>query len=91
MNSIDIQNKDELMNAARKQAIEDARHRAETYAAAANVAVGPVTSIQEMQTGYPQPMMNARAFAVADAPIATGEQEISVQVSVTYLLRPLTR
>lgn len=72
-----------LETEARKAAVADARARAETYAAAAGVTLGPVLRIDETG-GYvpgPQPFAMAEARAV---PVAAGEAEISVQVTVVY-------
>jgi uncharacterized protein YggE len=68
---------------ARSKAMADARRRAGVYAAAANVSVGRVLLIQESTAAIPipRPVASLRASAV---PIAPGEQEITVTVSVTY-------
>lgn len=78
-----------LNNEARKNAIADARERAELYAEATGTRVGKVISISEQQIPTPRPMMARMAMAesVSAVPIATGEQGISATVNVMYELR----
>ena len=77
-----------IMNEARKNAIDDARGRAELYAQATGVKVGKVISISEQSIQPPRPMFAARmAMAEADSvPIATGEQEVTASINVIYEL-----
>ena len=70
---------------ARIKAIADARQKAQVYAAAAGVKPGRVLFIRDTTAGLPRPMA-ARAMASAAVPIAPGEQELEVSVSVTYAL-----
>ena len=78
-----------VMNDARKAAIDDARGRAELYAAATGTRIAKVISISEQAIRQPRPeMMRARAM-MADAesvPIATGEQQVSASINVMYQL-----
>jgi uncharacterized protein YggE len=76
---------------ARKLAVDDARSRAATIAAAAGVSLGGVVAVVEGERGGgPSPMPVARAFrAAADAaptPVEAGTQEISVGVTVTFAI-----
>ncbi|MCU0853902.1 MAG: SIMPL domain-containing protein [Rhodobacteraceae bacterium] len=80
---------DPLLDEARKAAVADARRKAELYAAAAGVSLGPVISISE-QTGFyppsPAPMASA-SLAKADAvPIAGGELALSANVTIVYAI-----
>jgi len=78
-----------LLDQARQKAIEDARHRAEVYAAATGVKVGPVKLIREQGVGVPRPMMAApmmRGMAAEGVPIAAGEQSITANVNVTFAI-----
>lgn len=78
-----------LLDQARDQAIEDARRRAERYAAAAGVRVGRVLSISEAGAETPRPLMRMAAAEMTMAssvPVASGEQELSVSVNVVYEL-----
>jgi uncharacterized protein YggE len=76
------------LDEARKQAIADARRRAELYASAAGVALGGVFSITEQSVGvsFP-PMPMGRAAAAPETPIAPGERTLRLAVTVTFDLR----
>lgn len=76
------------MNVARKNAINDARARAELYAQATGVKVGKVITISEQSVRMPSPVFQPRmAMAMAESvPVATGEQEISATINVVYEL-----
>ena len=79
-----------LMNEARKDAVKDAREKAELYALAAGVTLGPVLQIQDGYTAAPSPApyMEMRAVAKADStPIATGESTVSANVTIVYEIR----
>lgn len=89
--SFSVDEPERLMGKARIDAIEQAKARAEEYAAAAGVKVGRPLLIQEqsMIIPVPQPMqMMARGAMAADAavPVAAGEQTLTAQVTVTYSL-----
>ncbi|MFV0336380.1 MAG: SIMPL domain-containing protein [Tropicimonas sp.] len=72
-------------DAARRAAVADARHRAELYAEAAGVALGPVLSISEGGGAQPYMMRNqVMEFAAASMPVAPGEVEFTASVTVTY-------
>jgi uncharacterized protein len=74
-----------LLAGARARAIADARRKAEVYATAAGAKVGKVIFIRDASAGPPRPMMMGRMVAAqAAVPIAPGEQELEVSVSVTY-------
>lgn len=76
-----------LVEEARRAAVADARARAELYAEAAGVTLGPVIEIRESGGyGRPQPemMMYARAAADSGVPIAQGEVSLSASVSMVY-------
>lgn len=78
-----------ITNDARKDAIDDARARAELYAQATGVKVGKVISISEQAIQPPRPMFQSRMAMSAMAesvPIATGEQEVTATINVMYEL-----
>jgi len=86
MNGIgfDISNPAPMMEKARIQAVADARARAETYAQAAGVTLGPIISISEGGgEGQPRPMYRAMALA-APTPVAPGEQSVTADVTVVW-------
>jgi uncharacterized protein YggE len=74
-----------LLEQARTKAIADARQKAQVYAAAAGVKLGRVIFIRDTAPGLPRPIA-ARVMSSAAVPIAPGEQELEVSVSVTYAL-----
>ena len=74
-----------LLEQARTKAIADARQKAQVYAKAAGVKLGRVLFIRDTAAGAPRPMA-ARAMTSAAVPIAPGEQELEVSVSVTFAL-----
>ena len=76
-----------ILDEARKKAMADARRRAGVHAAAANVTVGRVLLIEESPTSIPGPRFVTSARAgIAAVPVAPGEQELSVTVTVTYAI-----
>jgi uncharacterized protein YggE len=72
-----------LLMEARTRAIADARRKADVYTAAAGVKLGRVIFIRDATPGIPRPLMG-RMMASAAVPVAPGEQELEVSVSVTY-------
>ena len=82
--SFSIQNDAPLLEKARAQAIADARLRAETYAQAAGVTLGPVLSISEGGGEAPPRPMYRMAAMAADTQIAPGEQSVAANVSVVW-------
>lgn len=78
-----------LLTRAREEAVKDALARAQTYAAAAGVTLGPILSIGEGGSDMPRPMFRM-AMAMAPAappPIAGGEQSVTANVSITWEIR----
>lgn len=82
----------DLLLRARREAVADARFRAETYAAAAGVALGEVLSIVEAaEPGVrpvPRGMLEAKAMA---APIESGEEGVTSSVVVHFSLVPAAK
>jgi uncharacterized protein YggE len=77
-----------LLDVARKQAIADARRRAEVFAKEAGVALGRVLRIDETG-GAPGPGPVAyRMEAAAPTPMAPGQVDLEANVSVTWSLAP---
>jgi uncharacterized protein len=84
-----VDNADKILDSARTQAVADARRKAEIYAQAAGVKLGRVISISEGAAYQPPPVMYSRAkadMAGAPAPIAQGEQTLSMDVSLVWEL-----
>lgn len=79
-----------LLARARADAIADAKTRAETYAKAAGVTLGPIQSISEGTTVEPpRPMYRVMNMAAAErsVPVAAGEESVSADVSVVWEIR----
>ena len=76
------------LDEAREKAIADARRKAEIYAKAAGVTLGEPLSISE--EGAPVPMYRGKMAApmAAGAPVAQGEETLSVTVSVSWAIKP---
>lgn len=81
--SFGLKDRETPMNEARKRAVKNAMEKAELYASAAGVTLGPVLSISDStQIGSPRgnfPMARAESMAM-DVPIAEGELTLSAQV-----------
>jgi uncharacterized protein YggE len=73
---------------ARTQAMKDARAKADALAAAAGVTIVGVASISEQSasTPWPVPYAAARAADEAATPILAGTSDVTVTVSVVYLI-----
>ena len=72
---------------ALREAVADARTKAEALAAAAGVSLGRVTAITEGVAGGPEPYYAADLRAAkADAPIEPGTQDIQASVTVTFAI-----
>lgn len=77
-----------LLDGARRNAIADARRKAELYATAAGVQLGRVLHVDETGGGgSPVPVAYARMEAAA-SPIAAGQLELSASVTVTFAIAP---
>ncbi|MBV2360458.1 SIMPL domain-containing protein [Thalassococcus sp. CAU 1522] len=85
--SFGVQDPRPVLDAARRDAVADARAKAELFAEAAGVTLGPVLSLTEGggQTGpFPEMMSMARG---ADAvPVAAGEATFSASVMMVFAL-----
>jgi uncharacterized protein YggE len=77
-----------LKDDARKEAVANARRRAELLAIAAGAEVGEVVSIAE-ETSFsgPRPMMSARAAKADFAPVEAGTETLEARVTVTWKLK----
>lgn len=83
---------DAAQDEARVKAMKDARARADLYARAAGLRVARIVSISESGGYVPQPVMYARKALMdavaAPAPVAAGELEMNVNVTVQFELAP---
>lgn len=85
--SFDIANAEAIKDEARKQAMANAKRRAELYAGAAGVQLGQVLRISESVQDVVRPMAAPRAAMAASVPIEAGTRTVAVEVHVTYALR----
>ena len=75
----------DAMNEARVKAVADARARAELFATAAGVDLGPLVSLTEGGAAMPRPeMMGMARMADAGVPMAQGELDIQARVTLVY-------
>lgn len=78
---------------AREEAVTEAKEKAKLLAADLGKRLGKLRGFSEGGGGWVQPMMLMRAEkagvggAVPDLPLPAGEQEVNVQVTLTYELR----
>ena len=78
-----------LLDEAREKAVADARRKAEIYAKAAGVTLGEPLSISE--EGGAAPVFRGKmvgGMAASAAPIAQGEETLSVTVNVSWAIKP---
>lgn len=90
----DLQNRDRVERDALRQAVEDAKQRAEVSVAAAGARLGPVLRIHEQRFDFqPRPMMDmammrqsaaAPAPPMPETPINPGEIEVRASVTVAF-------
>ena len=76
------------LDEAREKAIADARRKAEIYARAAGVTLGDPISISEEGAPVPRFAGKMAAPMAAGAPVAQGEETLSVAVSVSWSIKP---
>lgn len=77
-----------LLDEARRQAVANARHKAELLAGAAGVVLGDVISINEGGArSNPAPRAHARMEAAMAVPIAEGEISTRASVTIVYELK----
>lgn len=80
-----IANVDTLLRQARQLAMNDAHSKAAQLAQLGGVTLGMPVSISEGSTSVPQPVsVSARETVAGSVPIQTGQNEISVSVTVVY-------
>jgi uncharacterized protein YggE len=85
--SFEVSKAETLRDEARKEAVANAKRRAELYAAAAGAEVGEVISIQEGGEMGPRPMPMARAMKAEAVPLERGTETLEASVTVTWALK----
>jgi len=79
-----------LLAKAREQAVKDAMAKAQAYASAAAVSLGPILSINEGGSAMPPRPMGRMMMSMdklAETPIAAGEESVSADVSITWQIQ----
>jgi uncharacterized protein YggE len=88
--SLTRSDQDQLQAKALRDAVGDARKKAEALADAAGVELGPVTAITEGFSGGPEPYYaeasGARLAADKAVPIEPGTQDVQATVTVTFAI-----
>ncbi len=84
--SFSIRDSHALQAKAREAAVKDAMAKAETYAHAAGVTLGPIASISESSSSAPRPIMMRAAMAMDGGapPMAAGEETVSADVTMSW-------
>lgn len=85
----DVSDDAAMLAEARREAVVDARRRAETYASAAGRALGEVLRIAEAEQVVPVPRaarMTAAAESAGPVPLEAGEHEVTAEVTVEWTL-----
>jgi uncharacterized protein YggE len=85
--SLSRSDRDAVEKKALRDAVGDARTKAEALAKAAGVSLGRVTAITEGFSGGPEPYYASdMRLAKAEAPIEPGTQDIQASVTVTFAI-----
>jgi uncharacterized protein len=82
-----VSNESRLLDDARRQAVQDARRKAELYAEAAGARLGPVVTLSEQSAPPPPRPMYRMEAAAAAVPVEAGESQLKIGVSITYALQ----
>ncbi len=84
----EVSNAETLLDEARKQAMANARRRAELYATAAQAQLGEVLSITEAGAVQgPRPLQYGRAAMAEAVPIEAGSERLEMRLNVTWSLK----
>jgi uncharacterized protein YggE len=82
--SLDTAAKSFLYDEALKQALGDAKEKAQAIAGAAGLTLGSVLKAHEGGNAEPVPMFDSAAATRASVPIEAGTQQIQASVTVSY-------
>lgn len=75
----------EALDQARRDAVADARRKAEVLAEASGTTLGPVIAMRDVATiDGPRPMMRMEAAMADSMPVQPGQVEMSAQVEIDY-------
>ena len=87
--SLSVSDRDAQYREALKDAVQDARAKAQALAEAGGFGVGPVSQVTE-QSNAPQPVFEtavAGKAAAAPTPVEPGTEDITADVTVTFAIR----
>lgn len=86
--SFEVSKADTLKDDARREAVANARRRAELLATAANATLGDVVTISEdvVHEG-PRPFAMAKAARADSVPIESGTETLEARVTITWALK----
>jgi uncharacterized protein len=83
--NLDTADKSALYDQALKQALDEAKGKAQAIAAAAGLTLGSIAKVEEGGTAAtPMPLFAAAKDASGGVPIEAGTQQIQASVTVTY-------
>lgn len=89
--NLTIEKPEAALDEARTDAVRKARARADLYARAAGLRVDRMLSITESGVNPPQEIMvralQRSAYAAADSQVLPGERDVTINVSVRFLLK----
>jgi uncharacterized protein len=85
--SFEVSKAETLRDEARKEAVANARRRAELYATAAGVELGEVLAIQEGGGGGPRPAVMGRAMKAEAVPLERGTETLAASVTITWAVK----
>ena len=88
----DIENSDAIKSEARAKAIAEAKKKADTLTSQVGIRLGKIVNFEETSNGYPGPMAYMKAEGMGGGgstvpSLPTGENEITVSVSITYQIK----
>ncbi len=84
--SFGLQDPGPARDAARREAVAEAMRKAQLYAEAAGVTLGPLLSLSEAGSAAPRPVAMERMSMANSAPIAAGELTIAAQVNLVFAI-----
>jgi uncharacterized protein YggE len=84
--SFDLKDRKPALDEARRAAVADAMDKAQLYAQAAAVTLGPITMLTEGGNigTPPQPLMRMAMDSAEKVPVAAGQITIDANVTITY-------
>ncbi|MBC56047.1 MAG: hypothetical protein CL814_03830 [Confluentimicrobium sp.] len=82
--SFGLQNPAPAQDEARRAAVAEAMRKAQLYAEAAGLTLGPVLSLSEAGGARPAPMMMEAARMADAVPVAAGEVSVSAAVTMVF-------